>query len=203
MISARSGKILNSIVGQYITRAVPVPSQVIASDSALGLSPATVRNEMAYLEQEGYLIRPHTSAGCIPSDKGYRYYVESIENIILPPAEERLTLVEGQGSVVVSALSPTAYDFRVSITEQARLRVNTFYFPGWTLYVDGVERPIQISHPEGLMEFPLESGEHLVEVRFQDTPVRLWATRLSLLALLLLLLTTTISKRWASSRSGE
>jgi heat-inducible transcriptional repressor len=45
---------------------------------------------MAYLEQGGYLIRPHTSAGCIPSDKGYRYYVESIENVKLPPAEQRL-----------------------------------------------------------------------------------------------------------------
>lgn len=90
MLAARTGKILNSIVGQYITRAVPVPSQVIASDPELGVSPATVRNEMAYLEQEGYLIRPHTSAGCIPSDKGYRYYVESIENVKLPPAEERL-----------------------------------------------------------------------------------------------------------------
>jgi heat-inducible transcriptional repressor len=90
MISARTGTILNSIVGQYITRAVPVPSQVIASDAELNLSPATIRNEMATLEQEGYLIRPHTSAGCIPSDKGYRYYVESMENMVLPPAEERL-----------------------------------------------------------------------------------------------------------------
>jgi len=90
MLSARTGKILNSIVGQYITRAVPVPSQSIASDAELGLSPATIRNEMAYLEQEGYLIRPYTSAGCIPSDKGYRHYVESIENVKLPPAEQRL-----------------------------------------------------------------------------------------------------------------
>jgi heat-inducible transcriptional repressor len=89
MISARSGKILNSIVGQYIARAVPVPSQVIADDAELGVSPATIRNEMAYLEQEGYLIRPHTSAGCIPSDKGYRYYVESMENVNLPWEEQR------------------------------------------------------------------------------------------------------------------
>jgi heat-inducible transcriptional repressor len=90
MLSARTGKILNSIVGEYIVRAAPVPSQVIASDSELEVSPATVRNEMAYLEQEGYLIRPHTSAGCIPSDKGYRYYVEAMENVKLPPAEQRL-----------------------------------------------------------------------------------------------------------------
>jgi heat-inducible transcriptional repressor len=90
MLATRTGKILNSIVGQYITRAIPVPSQAIAGDPELEVSPATIRNEMAHLEQEGYLIRPHTSAGCIPSDKGYRYYVESIENAKLPPAQERL-----------------------------------------------------------------------------------------------------------------
>ena len=84
MLSGRSKKILNTIVKNYIAKASPVPSQVIARDAGLSVSPATIRNEMAYLEQEGYLIRPHTSAGCIPSDKGYRLYVESIENTNLP-----------------------------------------------------------------------------------------------------------------------
>ena len=90
MITARSSQILNYIVGEYITRAAPVPSQVIADDAELGVSPATIRNEMALLEKEGYLIRPHTSAGCIPSDKGYRRYVESIEGARLPRDEQRL-----------------------------------------------------------------------------------------------------------------
>jgi len=90
MIAARSGKILNYVVGQYIARAIPVPSQVVADDARLGVSPATIRNEMAFLEREGYLIRPHTSAGCIPSDKGYRHYVESIETVNLPWEEQRL-----------------------------------------------------------------------------------------------------------------
>ncbi len=90
MITARSSKILNCIVGEYITKALPVPSQIIADDAELGVSPATIRNEMAFLEREGYLIRPHTSAGCIPSDKGYRHYVESIEGIKLPRDDQRL-----------------------------------------------------------------------------------------------------------------
>lgn len=90
MISARSEKILNYIVEQYINRAVPVPSQAVADEARLGVSPATIRNDMALLEQEGYLIRPHTSAGCIPSDKGYRQYVESIESTKLPSEEQRL-----------------------------------------------------------------------------------------------------------------
>jgi heat-inducible transcriptional repressor len=90
MLASRSGKILNYIVRQYIEQAVPVPSQDIADRANLGVSSATIRNEMAYLEREGFLIRPHTSAGCIPSDNGYRYYVESIESVILPPEEQHL-----------------------------------------------------------------------------------------------------------------
>jgi len=90
MLSPRTETILKSIVGQYITRAIPVPSQSILSDYALGVSSATIRNEMAHLEQEGYIIRPHPSAGSIPSDKGYRYYVESLSDINLPLAEQRL-----------------------------------------------------------------------------------------------------------------
>lgn len=90
MLSARTATILKFIVEQYITRAVPVPSQAVASDSTLGVSPATIRNEMAYLEHEGYITRPHTSAGCIPSDKGYRFYVETLDNIELPLTQQHL-----------------------------------------------------------------------------------------------------------------
>ena len=90
MITSRSGRILNYIVRQYIAGAVPVPSQAVADKADLGVSPATIRNEMAQLEKDGYLIRSHTSAGCIPSDKGYRYYVESMEKITLPREEQYL-----------------------------------------------------------------------------------------------------------------
>ena len=90
MISARTDNILKFIVGQYITKAVPVPSQSIATDSALAISPATIRNEMAQLEKEGYITRAHPSAGSIPSDKGYRYYVESLRDVMLSLTEQRL-----------------------------------------------------------------------------------------------------------------
>jgi len=90
MLSPRTEKVLKSIVGQYIVRATPVPSQSIIKDYELKVSPATIRNEMAYLEQEGFITRCHPSAGSIPSDKGYRYYVESLSDIELPSAEQRL-----------------------------------------------------------------------------------------------------------------
>ena len=90
MLSPRTETVLKSIVEQYIAKASPVPSQSIFDEYGLGVSSATIRNEMACLEHEGYLIRPHPSAGSIPSDKGYRYYVESLGEVGLPLAEQRL-----------------------------------------------------------------------------------------------------------------
>ena len=90
MLSARTETILKHIIEQYIDGAVPVPSQYIAQHPELMVSSATIRNEMAYLEQEGYIIRPHTSSGSVPSDKGYRYYVESLKDVKLAEAQQRL-----------------------------------------------------------------------------------------------------------------
>lgn len=71
----RRATILRIIVAEYIASAGPVASDIIARGYSLGISPATIRHEMARLEEEGYVSRPHTSAGGVPSDKGYRYYV--------------------------------------------------------------------------------------------------------------------------------
>ena len=90
MLASRRETILKSIVGQYIATAEPVASQGITSECELGVSSATIRNEMSHLEQEGYITRRHPSAGAVPSDKGYRYYVESLGNIELPMAEQHL-----------------------------------------------------------------------------------------------------------------
>ena len=90
MLTARREAILKSIVGQYIARATPVPSQNLINDYELGVSSATIRNEMAHLEEEDYITRPHPSAGSIPLDKGYRYYVNSLNDIKLPLTEQRL-----------------------------------------------------------------------------------------------------------------
>ncbi len=90
MLSRRGEAILRSIVAQYIARAVPVPSQSLIDNDELAVSSATIRNEMAHLEEEGYITRPHPSAGSIPSDKGYRYYVETLGNIRLPSAQQLL-----------------------------------------------------------------------------------------------------------------
>jgi len=90
MLSQRTETILKSIVEQYISRAAPVPSQSVLDNYGLHVSSATIRNEMAHLEQEGYIIRPHTSAGSVPSDKGYRHYVETLNEITLPLNQQRM-----------------------------------------------------------------------------------------------------------------
>lgn len=72
----RKEAILRAITDDYIETAEPVGSRTIARKYRLGVSPATIRNEMSDLEESGYLAQPHTSAGRIPSDKGYRFYVD-------------------------------------------------------------------------------------------------------------------------------
>lgn len=77
-LPGRRRAILKIIVAEYIASGNPVASEVIARGYSLGISPATTRHEMASLEEDGYIVRPHTSAGGVPSDKGYRYYVECL-----------------------------------------------------------------------------------------------------------------------------
>ena len=77
-LSIRKKNILQAVITDYIKSAQPVGSRTIARRYRIGLSPATIRNEMADLEESGYLVQPHTSAGRIPSQKGYRYYVDEL-----------------------------------------------------------------------------------------------------------------------------
>ena len=75
-LDERKYKILDSIILRYLKTGEPVGSRIISKDSDLNLSSATIRNEMADLEDLGYIMQPHTSAGRIPTDKGYRLYVD-------------------------------------------------------------------------------------------------------------------------------
>lgn len=75
-IDDRKASILRAIVEEYVATAQPVGSQTVARRRQLGVSAATVRNDMGILEREGYIVQPHTSAGRVPTDLGYRYYVD-------------------------------------------------------------------------------------------------------------------------------
>ncbi len=90
MLRPRTARVLNSIVSQYIETAMPVSSSAVLAGIDLGVCSATIRNEMAALEEEGYISRPHHAAGSVPLDKGYRYYVGSLAHIGLPVVEQLL-----------------------------------------------------------------------------------------------------------------
>lgn len=95
MLSERQAAVLETVINQYIRTAEPVGSKIIAEEYDLGVSPATIRNEMAALEEMGYLVQPHTSAGRIPTDKGYRYYVDSLREM-LSLAEENVESLQAK-----------------------------------------------------------------------------------------------------------
>jgi heat-inducible transcriptional repressor len=89
-LSERGQTVLRLVVLDYINTASPVGSKAISERYDLGISPATIRNEMAELEEKGYLTHPHTSAGRLPTEKGYRYFVEKLMGESnLSPTEQR------------------------------------------------------------------------------------------------------------------
>jgi heat-inducible transcriptional repressor len=77
-MNARQEKILECIIEEYTSTALPIGSKVLVEKYGIEASTATIRNEMVELEEQGYLYQPHISAGRIPTDKGYRYFVEEL-----------------------------------------------------------------------------------------------------------------------------
>jgi heat-inducible transcriptional repressor len=89
-LDPRKAAILEAVVAEYIESAQPVGSHHVAQSSGVNVSSATIRSEMAALEHEGFLVQPHTSAGRIPTDKGYRFFVDHLaEPGVLGPAQRQ------------------------------------------------------------------------------------------------------------------
>jgi heat-inducible transcriptional repressor len=91
-LSERQERILRAIVEDYIRDAAPVASEALVREHGLQVSSATVRNEMVELEAEGYIYQPHTSAGRIPTERGYRYFVQRLMREQHLPRAEQLTI---------------------------------------------------------------------------------------------------------------
>src|SRR5919206_4520713 len=87
-LSSREQRILKAIVHVYITTVEPVASRTISRRHHMDLSPATIRHVMGRLEELGYLSQPHISAGRVPTDKGYRFYVDSLWQVPNLPKEQ-------------------------------------------------------------------------------------------------------------------
>lgn len=89
MLSERRLQVLRAIVQDYVGTEEPVGSKALTERHSLGVSPATVRNDMAALEEEGFIAQPYTSAGRIPTDKGYRLFVDKLAGVKPMTAPER------------------------------------------------------------------------------------------------------------------
>ncbi|MDD6428221.1 heat-inducible transcriptional repressor HrcA [Candidatus Weimeria sp. HCP3S3_B5] len=132
-LSERQRKILDVIIKNYLETGEPVGSRTISKSSDLNLSSATIRNEMSDLEEMGYILQPHTSAGRIPSDRGYRFYVNElmVEKETSPPAEtsnqmlvERTDRLEKMLRQVVDILAAnTQYTSMISAPAISGVRV--------------------------------------------------------------------------------
>ena len=117
MLKNRTSTVLKLLVDEYVTTAVPVASEGIARRAPIKISPATVRNEMSELEEQGYILRYHVSSGGIPSEKGYRFYIDSSQEEP-EPSEEARRWIQAQ-------LMPVARDVEAWTQHAAMVLANT------------------------------------------------------------------------------
>ena len=110
-LTERKLRILQAIISDYVKTAEPVGSRTISKKYDLGISPATIRNEMADLEEMGYLTHPHTSAGRVPSDMAYRLYVNALM--------EKKELSKEEKNVIAERLHSNVYEFEKTIEHAA------------------------------------------------------------------------------------
>ncbi|GLY72369.1 heat-inducible transcriptional repressor HrcA [Actinoallomurus iriomotensis] len=112
MLDDRKLAVLRAIVEDYVSTNEPVGSKALADRHNLGVSPATIRNDMALLEEQGYIAQPHTSAGRVPTDKGYRLFVDRLSTIKPLSAAERRA---------IETFLANAYDLDDVVTRTVRL----------------------------------------------------------------------------------
>ncbi|GAB3623892.1 heat-inducible transcriptional repressor HrcA [Mariniluteicoccus endophyticus] len=122
MLDDRKMQVLRAIVSDYVSSREPVGSKALVDRHNLGVSPATVRNDMAALEEEGYITQPHTSAGRIPTDKGYRLFVDKLAAIKpLSVAERRAIQTFLSGAVDIDDIVTRTVRLLAQITQQVAI----------------------------------------------------------------------------------
>jgi len=119
MSEDRKLAVLRAIVEDYVQTREPVGSRALVERHSLGVSPATIRNDMAALEDEGYIAQPHTSAGRVPTDKGYRLFVDRLSSVKpLSPAEKRAIQSLLDGAVDLDDVVSRTVRLLAQITQQ-------------------------------------------------------------------------------------
>ncbi|WP_461569439.1 heat-inducible transcriptional repressor HrcA [Thermincola ferriacetica] len=150
MLDERKKQILLAIIQDYIATAEPIGSRTIARKYKLGVSPATIRNEMADLEELGYIEQPHTSAGRVPSDLGYRYYVDCLM--------KKSKLTKNEKDAITRGLATRVNEVAQVIEQTNRILSS---LTNYTTVVLGPNTGGAIKHVQII---PLEGGKALVVV---------------------------------------
>ncbi len=122
MVEDRKLAVLRAIVEDYVSTQEPVGSKALVERHQLGVSPATVRNDMAALEDEGFITQPHTSAGRIPTDKGYRLFVDRLSQVKpLSAAEKRAIATLLQGAIDLDDVVQRSVRLLAQLTRQVAI----------------------------------------------------------------------------------
>jgi heat-inducible transcriptional repressor len=156
ILSDRERMVLNSVVEDFIRHAVPVGSRMVAKKFGMTISPATIRNVMGDLEEKGLLKHPHTSAGRMPTDKGYRLYVDSLMNVEeLSELEKRHVLHQlARVSREVDSILDAASQTLARISEQLGVVLSPRFYQG---IFEKVEL-VPIAEKKVLMVLSIQSG---------------------------------------------
>jgi heat-inducible transcriptional repressor len=167
-IGPRKVAVLRAVVEEYVRSGEPVGSETIAENSKLGVSSATIRNELAALEELGYLSHPHTSAGRIPTDRGYRLYVDTL------PVGGRLR--EQQRRAIVSYFAEAMLDLEEVLKGSVQLLSRLTQYAGLAVPPSALEEPVMRLEliDMGPTVMVLAVGQHgRVDKRVIDRPASL------------------------------
>ena len=155
-LSERELRVLNTIIESFVGTAVPVGSRIVAKKSNIKLSPASIRNVMGDLEELGYLTHPHTSAGRIPTDKGYRTYVDSLMDVEILSEQQRRAILDQFLAVSrgIDSLLVAASQVIARVSNQLGVVLSPRFFQGVFEKIDLVP----ISSGKVLMVLSIKSG---------------------------------------------
>lgn len=149
MMDERKKQILESIIKDYVETAEPVGSRAVVKKHALKLSAATVRNEMADLEEMGYLEQPHTSAGRIPSERGFRYYVDCMM--------EKENLTDQETQVLNDLLLENMQEWSMVVERTGHFLSQITKYPSFIIIP-----PFSLSEFRYLQILPVEPGKAFI-----------------------------------------
>ncbi|MCG3121578.1 MAG: Heat-inducible transcription repressor HrcA [bacterium] len=155
-LSERERLILNSIVENFVHNAVPIGSRYLSKKTGMDMSPATIRNVMMDLEEMGFLTQPHTSAGRVPTDKGYRFYVDSLMLVETLSAPEKQHILEQlrRVSLGVDTILDAASQVLARVSRQLGVVLSPRFYQG---VFDKIEL-VPIAEKKVLMVFTIKSG---------------------------------------------